>query len=46
MEGEQCINHGRHCHKREQARGDSAHRVSEVEEANRQATENDGEVEP
>lgn len=46
MERDQRIQHGSKCHKCEQAGGDLADCVSEIEEANGQAAENDGEVQP
>ena len=46
MKGKQRIDHRRHGHQREKTGGDAADGVAEVEQADGEATEDDGEVEP
>jgi hypothetical protein len=46
MEGDECVHHSSHADEREQAGADLAHLVTEVEQANRQTTQNDGEIQP
>ena len=46
MKGDQSINHGGHGHRCEQACANPTDTVAEVEEANCETAEDDGEVEP
>lgn len=46
MEGEQGVNHGHHGNESEEAGGDLANLVAEVKQADCEAAEDDGEVEP
>lgn len=46
MEREQRVQHGRHSHQGEQRRRDAANSISEVQQSDGKAAEDDGEVEP
>ena len=46
MEGDEGVEHGAHGDEGEEAGGDLANAVAEVEEADGEAAEDDGEVEP
>lgn len=46
MEHDQRVQHGRHCDESEEAGGDLADAVAEVEQADGEAAEDDGEVQP
>lgn len=46
VEGDEGVNHGGHCDEGEQACGDLADAVAEVQEPDCQTAEDDGEVEP
>lgn len=46
VEGEESVDHSHHGNEGEEAGGNLANLVAEVEQANREAAEDDGEVEP
>lgn len=46
MEGEECIYHSHHGNESKQASGDLSNLVTEIEQTDREATEDNGKVEP